>query len=279
MEYIYSVLDMVLPFEWLQYNFMKNAFLGSIIISILFGLIGTMVVNNKMAFFSDALGHSALTGIALGVIFGIVNPIYSMLIFAIFFALGIYYVNSKRISSTDTVIGVFSSTAVALGIVILSKGGGFNKYSDFLIGDILSITANEIIVLFGILIITLFLWFSIFNKLMLISVNHSLARSRKVNVKLYEIIFIMILAVIVTFCIRWVGLLIINALLILPAATARNIAKNMKQYVGISVLVSLVSGISGLIASYYLDTASGSTIILVSAAIYFLSFVGSRKHR
>lgn len=278
MEYIYSFLDMVLPFEWLQYNFMKNAFLGSIIISILFGLIGTMVVNNKMAFFSDALGHSALTGIALGVIFGVVNPVYSMLIFAVFFALGIYYVNSKRISSTDTVIGVFSSTAVALGIVILSKGGGFNKYSDFLIGDILSITANEIIVLFGILIVTLILWFNIFNKLVLISVNHSLARSRKVNVKLYEIIFIMILAVIVTFCIRWVGLLIINALLILPAATARNVAKNMKQYVGISVLVSLVSGISGLIASYYLDTASGSTIILVSAAIYFLSFIGSRKH-
>ena len=109
MEYIYSFLDMVLPFEWLQYNFMKNAFLGSIIISILFGLIGTMVVNNKMAFFSDALGHSALTGIALGVIFGIVNPVYSMLIFAVFFALGIYYVNSKRISSTDTVIGVFPS--------------------------------------------------------------------------------------------------------------------------------------------------------------------------
>jgi len=277
MEYIYSFLDMVLPFEWLQYNFMKNAFLGSIIISILFGLIGTMVVNNKMAFFSDALGHSALTGIALGVIFGIVNPVYSMLIFAVFFALGIYYVNSKRISSTDTVIGVFSSTAVALGIVILSKGGGFNKYSDFLIGDILSITANEIIVLFGILIVTLILWFNIFNKLVLISVNHSLARSRKVNVKLYEIIFIMILAVIVTFCIRWVGLLIINALLILPAATARNVAKNMKQYVGISVLVSLVSGITGLIASYYLDTASGSTIILVSAAIYFLSFIGSRR--
>lgn len=277
MEYIYSFLDMVLPFEWLQYNFMKNAFLGSIIISILFGLIGTMVVNNKMAFFSDALGHSALTGIALGVIFGIVNPVYSMLIFAVFFALGIYYVNSKRISSTDTVIGVFSSTAVALGIVILSKGGGFNKYSDFLIGDILSITANEIIVLFGILIVTLILWFNIFNKLVLISVNHSLARSRKVNVKLYEIIFIMILAVIVTFCIRWIGLLIINALLILPAATARNVAKNMKQYVGISVLVSLISGITGLIASYYLDTASGSTIILVSAAIYFLSFLGSRR--
>ena len=277
MEYIYSFLDMVLPFEWLQYNFMKNAFLGSIIISILFGLIGTMVVNNKMAFFSDALGHSALTGIALGVIFGIVNPVYSMLIFAVFFALGIYYVNSKRISSTDTVIGVFSSTAVALGIVILSKGGGFNKYSDFLIGDILSITANEITVLFGILIVTLILWFNIFNKLVLISVNHSLARSRKVNVKLYEIIFIMILAVIVTFCIRWVGLLIINALLILPAATARNVAKNMRQYVGISVLVSLISGITGLIASYYLDTASGSTIILVSAAIYFLSFIGSRK--
>jgi zinc transport system permease protein len=87
MEYIYSFLDTVLPFEWLQYNFMKNAFLGSIIISILFGLIGTMVVNNKMAFFSDALGHSALTGIALGVIFGIVNPVYSMLIFAVFFAI------------------------------------------------------------------------------------------------------------------------------------------------------------------------------------------------
>ena len=147
MQSLYAFLDFVLPFEWLSYTFMKNAFLATLLIGLLFGFLGSMVVNNKMSFFSEALGHSALTGIGLGVIAGISDTLYSMIIFAILMSVIIWWLEKKHTMSTDTIIGVFSSTAVALGLVLLSHGGNFNKYSNYLIGDILSITPNEICLL------------------------------------------------------------------------------------------------------------------------------------
>jgi zinc transport system permease protein len=109
---------MLLPFEWARPLFMKNALLGVLLVTPLFGLLGTMVVNNRMAFFSDALGHSALTGIALGVLLGIRQPLWSMVFFSILLSVVILIVKNANTASTDTVIGVFSSTAVALGIVL-----------------------------------------------------------------------------------------------------------------------------------------------------------------
>ena len=140
MNVIYQILDAILPFSWLDYHFMKNAFVAVLLITPLLGMLGTMAVNNKMAFFSDALGHSALTGVALGVLLGIQNDLISMIAFGVLLALVITRVKSAKTASADTVISVFSSTAIALGLVILSAGGGFSKYSQYLIGDILSIT-------------------------------------------------------------------------------------------------------------------------------------------
>ena len=124
----YSIIDFLFPFEWAQYDFMKNALLGVLLVTPMFGILGTMVVNNKMSFFSDALGHSALTGIAVGVMFGVDNTLVSMLAFSILLTIAIINVKNTKTSSVDTIIGVFSSSAVALGIVILSYNGGFNKY-------------------------------------------------------------------------------------------------------------------------------------------------------
>lgn len=144
METIYSILDTILPFEFLSFSFMKNAFIAILLITPLLGLTGTMIVNNKMSFFSDALGHSAMTGIAIGVMVGIDNYIVSMMGFAVIFALCISTIINSSVSSSDTIIGVFSSVGMALGIVILSMNGNFSKYSNYLIGDILSIKPSEI---------------------------------------------------------------------------------------------------------------------------------------
>ena len=130
MDAIYSFLQQLLPFEWAQFHFMLNALLAVLIITPLFGLTGTMIVNNRMSFFSDALGHSALTGIAIGVMLGIDNYLISMLGFALLFALGISAIIESGTSSSDTIIGVFSSAGVALGVVLLSLNGGFSKTSN-----------------------------------------------------------------------------------------------------------------------------------------------------
>lgn len=272
MELIYSFMEMVLPFSWIEFTFMKNAFLAILMIAPLFGLIGTMIVNNKMSFFSDALGHSALTGIAIGVMLGMENYIISMMAFAILFAIGISMIIQSGVSSSDTIIGVFSSSGVALGIVILSMNGGFSRYSSYLVGDVLSITQKEIVSLALVLVIVLIVWFLSFNKLMLASLNSDLALSKQVNVVFYKNIFVLLVALIVTFSIKWVGMLIINSLLVLPAASAKNVVNNIRDYHIVSVVFSLFSGITGLILSYYIGTSAGATIVLISSVIFFITF-------
>lgn len=274
MAFWYEVLS-VLPFEWTRHIFMKNALLAVLLVTPIFGILGTMVVNNKMAFFSDTLGHSALTGIAIGVVMGLNNPLWSMLVFSILIAVGVSLIKGKIGFSTDTILGVFSAAAVALGVVILSQGGGFNRYSRFLIGDILSITSREIALLALIFGAVVLYWSFFFNRLFLVSINSSLARSRGVPVILTEMLFTVIVAVIVTVSIQWVGILIINSLLILPAAAARNISRNIQSYHLSVLLISLISGIAGLIISYYWGTAAGATIVLCNA-LFFLATLALR---
>lgn len=269
----YSLVDLLLPFGWLDHAFMKNALLGVILVTPIFGLLGTMVVNNKMAFFSDSLGHSALTGIAIGVILGIENPIWSMLFFSVLITIAILVVKEANTASTDTIIGVFSSTAVALGLVILSRNGGFSKYSVYLIGDLLSINSTDLLTLGIVFVLVIALWIIIFNRLLLASMSPSLARSRGINVRLYDYLFAMTMAIIVTISIQWVGILIISSLLILPAAASRNIAKNMRQYHVYSVLIALISGVSGLMLSYFWGTATGATIVLIASAFFAGTFI------
>lgn len=273
MELLYAWMQHLLPFEWARYTFMLNALLGVLLVTPLFGLLGTMVVNNQMAFFSDAIGHSALTGIAIGVILGFHDPLGAMLVFSVILAIGISKVKELSTSSPDTIIGAFAAMAMALGIVILSRGGGFASYSRYLIGDLLSITPGQIILLFLTFLSVIVYWSIIFNKLLLVSLNTSLAQSRGINVKLIEMSFSILMAIIVTMSIQWVGILIINSLLVLPAAAARNLAGNVRQYHSISIFVSVLCGLVGLILSYYWGTATGATIVLCSAVVFILSFI------
>lgn len=278
LQNMYAILDKLLPFSWMQYTFMKNALMAVLFATPLFGLLGTMVVNNKMAFFSDSIGHSALTGIAVGIIAGIKQPLWSMIIFAAVLSIIITFVKNSNISSPDTVIGVFSSASVALGVVVLSMGrwGGFNKYTSFLIGDLLGISEIEIVMLFVTLAITILLWLGVYNRLLVTSINTSLAASRGIKTFNIEIIFTLLIAVVVTVSIRWVGILLINSLLILPAASARNIARNTRQYVAYSIIIAFLSGISGLICSYYIGSAAGATIVLFSAIFFCITFAVGR---
>lgn len=272
MEIIYNILETILPFEFMDYAFMKNAFLAILLISPIFAILGTMVVNNKMAFFSDALGHSALTGIAIGVLLGFFNINISMILFAIVFALLLNYVKNKTTYGADTIISVFSSVAIAIGLAILAQSGDFNKYSSYLVGDILSITTSEILYLLFAFIGVILFWHFMFNKLNIISINKSIAKSRGINIKLIDNIFVVLIAVIVMISIRWVGILLINSLLILPAAASRNISKNMRSYHLFSILFSMFSGIIGLILSYYYNIPTGPLIVIILGIIYFITF-------
>ena len=277
MNTIYALMDALLPFEWLHYTFMKNALLAILLITPLFGMLGTMAVDNKMAFFSDALGHSALTGIAIGVVLGVGSQMVSMLVFGILWAVLITFVKHNSKMSADTIISVFSSTSIALGLVILARGGAFAKYSSYLVGDVLSVTAGDLAGLLVTLLITAAVWVMLFNPLLLTSVNAPLAQSRGVRAKLTEYAFTVLVAVAVMMSIRWVGVMLINSLLILPAAASRNVARNAAWYMRLSVLIALCCGVAGLVLSYYLNTSAGAAIVLCAAAVYFVTLPLRRK--
>ncbi len=155
-------------------------------------------------------------------------------------------------------------------------GGNFNKYSSYLVGDILSISNTEILYLFLAFIAVIAFWYFTFNKLNVLSINEALAKSKGINTKLIDNVFVVLIAIIVMISIRWIGILLINSLLILPAASSRNIAKSMRSYHLFSVIFSLFSGIAGLIISYYWNIPTGPIIVLISGAIYFITF-GLRK--
>ena len=279
MELIYSVLDTLLPFSWMEYAFMKNALLAILLMTPLFGLLSTMVVSSRMAFFSDSLGHGAFTGIAIGALVGIFAPLTSLILFSIAFALLITYIKHRTAASADTVIGVFSSTAIAVGLMIMSHGGGFSKFSPLLIGDILSITPADLAGLLAVDAVVFVGWMLLFNRLLLLSVNASLARSRGVSIFAVEALFAALLAVVVAVSIQWVGILIINALLVLPGAAARNLAGSVKAYHLLSVLIALGAGLVGLFAAYYFGIAAGAAIVAAAALMFFFSLALSPHFR
>ena len=260
-----------LPFAWAHFPFMQNALLAILLVSPLFALIGTLVISNHMAFFSDAIGHATLTGIAIGAILGLSDPTWAMMGFCVLLALAVTILRRYSKVSADTLIGLVMAFAVALGVVLLSRNGGFAKYSVFLIGDLLTITTAEIERLAIILLLVGGLWVAYFNRFVFTFLNRSLAQSRGVNIWAMEAFFACIVALVVAVSIPWVGLLVVNSLLIIPAATSRNLASNSRQYVLIAFCLSLVSGTFGLVLSYYWGSAAGATVVLVAMVLYAVS--------
>ena len=265
-----------LPFEWAQYGFMQQALVAVLLVAPLLALLGCLVIHNQMAFFSEALGHSALTGLALGALLGLRTPIVAVAGFAVLLAVALLLMRRYSAVSMDTAIALAMAFVVSLGVVVLSRGGGFARYSRYLIGDILTITPGEIGCLAALLVLVLALWVVLFNAFFLVSLSRPLAASRGFAVWRLELCFAVVVAVVVAMSIPWVGLLVINSMLILPAATARNVAWNTKSYVLGALATSLVSGVLGLVCSYYWNTASGATIVLWASGLFALSLVFRR---
>jgi len=273
MNFLRNILGELLPFGLFSHRFMANALIAIIFVSILFGLLGTMIVNNKLSFFSDALGHSTIFAIAAS-IFLRINANYlslSLVIFGVLFSITIIQIKYMSKTSVSTVISILSSVTIAFGLIFMSKNGGMNKYANLFIGDILTISDQEIYWLILIFIFILSVWRYIYPKILAISIDSTIASSRGISPKLIETLFTCLIALIVSYSVRWIGVLIINALMIIPAASARNIAQNIKQYTIISVVISMISSITGLILSYIFGLPSGPSIVVCCTAFYAIS--------
>lgn len=260
-----------MPFEWTSFGFMRLALLAVLLIAPLLGALGTVVVANRLAFFSEAVGHAAFTGIALGVVFGLGNPLWAMVGFSLLLTVAIAWVRRRGGLSSDTAIGIVMAATVSLGIVILSRGGDFARYTNYLIGDMLGVTPCDLAALAALGIVVSVLFLAFFNRLLLASVSPALARSRGRKPGAAELLFAAMLAVVVTFGLPWIGILVINALLILPAAAARNLARSTAGFFGWAIVLSILSGVAGLIVSFYVSAATGATIVIVAMALYLVT--------
>ena len=277
---VYELLSFI-PLDCLQWRFMQQAFLAVLLLAPMASVLGVEVINFRMAFFSDAIGHSAFTGVALGLLLA-VPPRLSMPLFGLLVGLGIVAVRRRSALSSDTVIGIAFSAVVAFGLAVISRAGGAARdMQRFLYGDILTITEGELaflLILFVVLVV-----FQIFgyNKLLLVALNPVMARALNVCVPLWQYMFAGLLALVVMFSVWAVGVLLVTALLIVPAATARNVASSAGGMFWWALLVGTSSAIAGLIlsAQEWMNTSSGATIILVACGWFAISFLLTGKHR
>ncbi|HZW36022.1 MAG: metal ABC transporter permease [Deltaproteobacteria bacterium] len=269
----YSLMDRLLPLAFAEPTFMKRALLAVLFVAPAAAAVGLPLVQFRMAFFSDAIGHSAFTGVALGVLLGI-HPLLTMVAFGLFVAYSITMVKGRSGLSPDTVIGVFFSTVIALGIAVISAQKGLTRnLQSYLYGDLLAVSNTEVLWMAALFLgVAVYLLFA-FNRILLLGVHEGFARSLGVRGRALEISFSLVVALVVTTAIRAVGILLVTALLVVPAAAARNVAREAAAAFWAAIAISLASGVAGVAASYYLDTATGATIVLVAAACFALTAI------
>lgn len=270
-----------LPCETMDYEFMRMALLGLLIIAPMAAVCGTQVVNFNMSFFSDAIGHSAFAGVATGLVLAI-SPDYTMPILALCVGLGIMAIKHRSGLSSDTVIGVVFSTVVAGGLAIVSRyPNAVSNAQMFLYGDILTISEKDILLMMILAVVfTIFQLFS-FNKLICIELNPQLAKAHRIKVGVYQYFFAALLSLVVIFSVKAVGVLLVTAMLITPAAAARNLAGSYGKMLWISVLIGVFSAIAGLFlsAQSWMQTSTGATIVLCSCVIFAVSLIFRKKKR
>lgn len=274
----------VLP-EFFQYAFVVNALFCSFLIGPVLGGIGTMVVVKRLAFFSQSVGQAALTGVALGILVGesYTAPYISLFGFCILFGLLMNYTRNQTRISPDTIIGVFLSISLAVGACVLlyvTSKVNIHILDNILFGSILTVNDTDINVLLVISLVCACISLLLFNRFLLVSFNPSLAQARKIPVKLVEYLFILMITLITVASLKIVGAVMVEALLIIPAAAARNISRSMRGFFFWSILFATVSCLLGIIIpmQYEIPVPSGGAIIIVAAIFFLFSMILRSVH-
>ncbi|MBV5316459.1 MAG: metal ABC transporter permease [Desulfobulbaceae bacterium] len=280
---LYALIAHLLPFECMQARFMQQAMAGMLLLAPMSAAMGIMVVNFRMSFFADAISHSAFAGVALGLIFSI-DPNWTMPVFGLVVGLGIMLMQRHSSLSSDTVIGVFFSAMVAFGLAMVSRERSLARdLQKFLYGDILTISDGQILCLVALFLVLMSFLAASYNHLLYIGLNSSLAKAHRIRVAAHQYIFAGLLSLIVMLSVQAVGVLLVTALLVVPAAAARNFARCAGSMFWWALLVGISSAITGLLVSAqdWARTATGATIILVACGWFLVSLAVStfRKER
>ncbi|HJN85151.1 MAG TPA: iron chelate uptake ABC transporter family permease subunit [Patescibacteria group bacterium] len=262
--------------EIFSYPFMQRALLAGIIVGVLLAALGVYVVVRKMAFFGDGIAHASLAGVAIGLLAGFA-PLPIAIVYAILVALAIYWFEANTKLNSDTIIGIFFTASMALGVVLMSFIPGFQpELISFLFGNILSISTSDVITV-AILSVVIMTWLLIYRRhLTYISLDKDSAKIAGINSSLHDIIFYIALATAVVLGVKILGIILVSALLLIPAATSRLLTGTFNSFFWVSIVVSMLSVVLGLLLSFFLDAPSGATIILVATAVFFMVAIVTR---
>lgn len=259
--------------EMFSYSFLVNAFLASLMIGPLLGVLGTLVVVKRLAFLSEAVGHSALTGVSIGILLGepVTAPWISLFAFSIIFALTLQWVRGRTTVPYDALIGVFLSFALALGaalLMVVAKKVNAHLVEQVLFGSVLTADSQDIVILFTMFVLITALAFNYSNKAYLTALSPEIAKSFRVKTKLHDYSFVLLIALMTVAAVKIIGAVLVGALLLIPAASARLLASNLKSMLAWSIVIATTSALSGVLLPMYMQWAvpTGPAIILVACS-------------
>ncbi len=261
----------------LTYAFMVNALLAGLVIGPVLGGLGTLVVTKRMAFFSEAVGHAALTGVAIGILLGepYTGPYASLFSYCLIFALLVNFTRNRTGLTSDTLIGVFLSVSLAMGaslLLMLASKVNIHILENVLFGSVLTVNDHDLTILLVISVVVVAVMTPLFNRLLLASFNPALASVRKVPVKLLDYLFIMMIAAVTVASVKIIGAILVGALLVIPAAAARVIARSIRGFFFYSVGFATIAAILGILlpVELKLPVPSGGAIILCAGIIFLM---------
>jgi zinc transport system permease protein len=262
--------------EALQFDFMQNALIAGILVSIACGIIGTFVVVNRIVFISAGIAHAAYGGIGIGYFFKF-SPVLGAILFSVFSALGMGIVQRKFQERADTLIGVMWAIGMSLGIILIDLTPGYKAdLMSYLFGSILAVPRTDLLIMLGLdFVIILFVWL-LYQELLAISFDETFATVRNVPVNTIYLLLMAAIALTVVMMMRVVGLIMVISLLTIPAAISGQFVKNLKQMMLIATILGVIFNIMGLWLSYSFNLTSGATIILISGVVYLAS-IGFKK--
>lgn len=264
-------------FALFQYPFMRRALMGGVIAGVTGGLLGSLTVVRRLSFFSDALGHSTMLGISLGIVFGI-SPSVVVLPFALLFALGFNYLVDKTDLWTDALLNLIYSSSLAISVVVLSLSGTYQgNLNSLLFGDILALQPSDLIVS-GLLLLACALFMSLtLRTQMLLTLHEPLAIARGVNVAMHRNAFMVLLSLVVATSIKAIGVLLVGAFIVIPACAARSLSRDFTSYILLSAGLGAASAAVGMFASALFNLPSGPSIVIVQLTLFLAAAAVSSK--
>ena len=256
--------------ELLQYTFMQRAFLAGIIVGSLCALIGVYVVLKGMSFVGAGISHASFGGVALGILAGL-NPMLTAVIFCMLTAFGIGLISKKGHLKEDTAVGIFFSATMAFGVLLIGfiKGYTIDLFG-YLFGSILAVTRQDVIIMSVLGAIVLIAVGIFFKELMCIAFDPEIAEVIGLPVNRLYFLLLGIITLTIVVSIKVVGIILVSALMVIPAATAFQLTENFRSMILLSVLFGVGASIGGLLLSYFLNTASGATIVLLATILFFV---------